>query len=346
MNAEPVGIGLVGAGAFGRFCLDAFSVMPEVRIAAIADVDAGRAQASAATYHAQAYTELDALLANPDVEIVALNTPPYLHMQQGLSILRAGKHLFCEKPLALTVEDGEELIRAARENNVRLTVDYVMRYNPFWSAAASLARSGVLGRLRHMDLANHAAGLDLPANHWFWDRSKSGGIWVEHGVHFFDAFAWVAAQPGQVVASHAFQRSDGVVDRVEALARFGDAAAHFYHAFDQSGRSEQTTVKLAFEQGYVTLFEWAPTSIHILTTVALDELKPFLSGAIETERLPDQRLNVRVYAPEGKSTVYRACIQAGMRDLVAATRNPAHSPEITGENALTSLSMALAADCT
>src|SRR5690606_14636556 len=110
---------------------------------------------------------------------------------------------------------------------VRLTVDYVMRHNPFWDAAARLRRDGVLGRLLQMDLVNHAAGLDLPPDHWFWDPAQSGGIWVEHGVHFFDAFAWVAGAPGDVAASQAFARPDGAVDRVAALARYGEAAAHF-----------------------------------------------------------------------------------------------------------------------
>jgi predicted dehydrogenase len=65
--------------------------------------DIERVQVLAPRYAAQPYAELDALLENPDVEIVALNTPPFLHARQGLAVLRAGKHLFCEKPLALTV---------------------------------------------------------------------------------------------------------------------------------------------------------------------------------------------------------------------------------------------------
>jgi predicted dehydrogenase len=343
MSEQPVGIGLVGAGAYGQFCLEAFAQMPEVRIVAVADVDAERARTLGERYGAKGYDSIGGLLDHPDVEIVALNTPPNFHAEQGVASLKAGKHLFCEKPLALTIEEGERLIDAAKENQMRLTVDYVMRRNPYWGAAAALAQSGVLGALRHMDLANHAAGLELPSHHWFWDKAKSGGIWIEHGVHFFDAFAWIAGEGGQVLASKAYYRPDGVNNRVEALAQYGTVAAHFYHAFDKSSRTEQTTVRLTFENGYVTLSEWVPTSIELLTPVSFAELQPFLKGSLE-HQTAEGKTWARAYAPEGKSTLYRQCIQAGMRDLAAAVRKADHPLTVTGEHGLDSLRMAVAAE--
>ncbi len=343
VTRAQVGIGLVGAGAFGVFCLDAFEQMPEVRILGVADSIAERAESLAARYHARPYHSLDSLLDDPAIEIVALNTPPLLHGSQGLAVLNAGKHLFCEKPLALTVEEGEALVQTAEAKNLRLTVDYVMRRNPFWQAAADLRRDGVLGALRHMDLANHAAGLSLPADHWFWDAAKSGGIWIEHGVHFFDAFAWVAGADGAINSSSGYARAGGVIDRVEALAHYGEAAAHFYHAFDQSGLTEQTTVILTFEHGYVTLREWVPTSIEILTTVPTEVLQPYLPGKVETHLRPDGRTFAFASAPEGKSAVYRASIQAGLRDLAQAVRQPEHTLAVTGAEGLASLRLAVAA---
>lgn len=342
-TGERVGVGLVGAGAFGAFCLDAFALMPEVRIAAVADTAAERADALGAKHGAAAYHTLEALLADPAVEIVALNTPPYLHGPQGLAVLNAGKHLFGEKPLALTVAEGAALVQAAEARQRALTVDYVMRRNPYWRAAAELRRDGVLGALRHMDLANHAAGLSLPADHWFWDAGKSGGIWIEHGVHFFDAFGWTAGVDGVIDSSTAYARPGGAIDRVEALAHYGDAAAHFYHAFDQSGLTEQTTVILTFEHGYVTLREWVPTSIEILTTVDAAALKPYLPGVAETQIQVDGRIFARAHAPEGKSLVYRAAIQAGLRDLAQAARDPDHALAVTGRAGLVSLQLAVAA---
>ncbi|MBX3085511.1 MAG: Gfo/Idh/MocA family oxidoreductase [Anaerolineae bacterium] len=341
---SKVGIGLVGVGAFGRFCLDAFQAMDEVSIAAVADVDKKIVAQAAEKYHATGYDSLDALVADPAVEIVALNTPPYLHGSQGLAVLKAGKHLFCEKPLAVTVEEGQQLLDAAAEKQLHLTVDYVMRQNPFWGAAAKLARSGVLGPLRHMDLANHAAGLSLPTTHWFWDARKSGGIWIEHGVHFFDAFAWVAGTQSEVLATTAYQRADGATDRVEALLRYGDVAAHCYHAFDKGGDTEQTTVILTFERGYVTLREWVPTSLELLTNVDQAAWRPFLPGVTKLETLPNGQFRALAYDPDGKSALYRRSIQAGMRDLARTIRHPDEPLAVTGEAGLTSLRTAV--ECT
>ncbi len=330
---QPAGIALVGAGAFGAFCLAAFSQLSEARIAAVVDVDAERAERFAAQYGARACTQLADALADPDVSIVALNTPPHLHAQQGLAVLRAGKHLFCEKPLAMNAAEGEALAQAAAENGALLTVDYVMRYNPLWQLCADLRQSGVVGDLLHMDLANHAAGRDLPPRHWFWDHARSGGIWVEHGVHFFDAFAWVAGVPGEVLASDALGPQ-----RVACLARYGAAMAHFYHGFTHSGRDEQTTVHLTFERAHVTLSGWVPTYVSILTdaeTHRIESLMPegyTLSAAAGGQRLLTATLG-------DKAAAYTQAIQAGMRNLIAAIRGK-EDLRVTAAHGLASLRMA------
>ncbi len=344
MNSQPVGIGLIGVGAFGEFCLAAFSEMPEVRITAVCDADPSRLAHFAGKYGANGYTDLDTMLADPAVEIVALNTPPFLHAEQGLKALAAGKHVFCEKPLALSLEEGEALRSAARQHNVHLTIDYVMRQNPIWRAAAAIRSSGVLGRLLHMGLTNHAAGLNLPPSHWFWDKAKSGGIWIEHGVHFFDAFAWVAGTKGQITAAQAFTNKSGQEDRVEALATYGETAAHFYHGFTHSGATEQTTVRLTFERGYLTLYEWVPTVLDVIAFAEAQStaLQPLLTGNVHVDVLPNGALTVR--AAGNKAAVYRLCIQDGIRDLARAVRNPTTSLAVTVDHGLASLRMAVAAE--
>ncbi len=345
MNGKPVGIGLVGAGAFGDFCLAAFAEVPEVQIAAVCDSDAARASKFANQYHAQAYTTLDDLLIDPSVEIVALNTPPFLHAEQGIAALQAGKHLFCEKPLALNLKDAEIMRETAERNHVHLTVDYVMRFNPLWIAAANIRASGVLGKLLHMDLANHAAGLNLPDSHWFWDKPKSGGIWIEHGVHFFDAFGMVAGETGAITHAQSFINAKGQEDRVEALAHYGNTSAHFYHGFTHSGVNEQTTVRFAFESGYITLYEWVPTLMVIesVTTENLESIRSLLPGQIEVTSADSGLNRAEVQLTQGKSAVYRECIQSGIFELARSVRDSGNPLRVTGDHGFTSLAMAVGA---
>lgn len=87
---QPVGLGLVGAGAFGQFCLDAFAAMREVKIVGITHVDFEPGYVLSERYGTQAYVSLEAMLENPALHVIALNTPPYLHAEQGLAALLAG----------------------------------------------------------------------------------------------------------------------------------------------------------------------------------------------------------------------------------------------------------------
>ena len=112
MAEHRMGIGLAGVGGFGRFCLDAFAGMPECAVVAAADVDPARAQ-TAAAFGARVYTRFEDLLADPGVDIVAINTPPHLHASMALGAARAGKHLFVEKPLATSLDDARAEIGRA-----------------------------------------------------------------------------------------------------------------------------------------------------------------------------------------------------------------------------------------
>ena len=78
-SATPLGLGLVGCGGFGRFCLEAYRAVPGLRLVAASDNDPGRLQATAADFGVQPYADYEALLADPAVQIVAINTPPSLH---------------------------------------------------------------------------------------------------------------------------------------------------------------------------------------------------------------------------------------------------------------------------
>ena len=122
----------------------------------------------------------------------------------------------------------------------------------------------MLGEVLHGSFENYASDENLPPEHWFWDRDKSGGIFVEHGVHFFDLFAgWLG--PGRVEAAQVGVRpGTAIEEQVHCTVRYGDAAlVNFYHGFHQAGRMDRQELRLVFERGDVTLFDWVPTRARI-----------------------------------------------------------------------------------
>src|SRR5258708_34641775 len=132
--------------------------------------------------------EVDALLARPEVDLIYIATPPFLHYPQARAALLAGKHVICEKPLALTVAQADELLTLAKARDLLCIANLMQRYNPLYDAARTLVESRALGECLHGWFENYASDEGLGAEHWFWDREKSGGIFSEHGGHCFDLF--------------------------------------------------------------------------------------------------------------------------------------------------------------
>jgi len=360
---EPLGLGLIGYGGFGRFCLEVYAAMPELRVVAVADVDGDRRREAADRFGVRVYAGADDLLAAPDVDVVVISTPPHTHGPLSLRAIRAGKHVFCEKPLALSLAEADEVIAEAARRTVRLTVNYVLRPNPLVRRLRALLRSGVLGPLLHMSLENLATDEHLKPGHWFWDQARSGGIWVEHGVHFFDLFRWLSGERAEAVAALARTRPDGCQDRVWATVRCsGDLVATYHHGFTQPARFEQTTIRLACARGRAALHGWIPTRLVVDGLVdeeGLALLRGWAGGEPEVvERYADAatggwacgapyravaRVRVEQALPEGKQAVYRASVRANMEDFVAAIRDPAHIPQVTPADGRDSLAVALAA---
>ena len=119
----------------------------------------------------------------------------------------------------------------------------------------------MLGELLHGYFENYASDESLPPDHWFWDRAKSGGIFIEHGVHFFDLFAgWLGRGHGRRGAGGAAARAPAIEDQVQCTVRYGDGVlVNFYHGFTQPGRMDRQELRLVFERGDVTLYDWVPT---------------------------------------------------------------------------------------
>lgn len=344
---RPLGLGLVGAGRFGAFCLTAYHEMSEIAIAAIADSEPGHAQAIAPS-GARVYGNYRALLADPRVQIVAIHTPPFLHGHIATEAAQAGKHVFVEKPLATSLEEAKSATEAASSAGVQLGINYVLRHHPLHRLASRMVRSEALGEFQHWSLENFASMERLGPDHWFWDQARSGGIHVEHGVHFFDLCNHLAGGAPDEVCGIAQRRPDGRVDRVSAIVRYGDRIlATFYHGFVRSDRAERTTLRLGFPRGHIIIEGWIPTDLVLVGFIdqaGLAQLERLLGHPLAvTERLHDSLVAVeaRVRAPD-RQEEYKRAIQAGLRDLVAAIRGE-HPLEVTSLDGLLSLAVALAA---
>ncbi|MET7765904.1 Gfo/Idh/MocA family oxidoreductase [Streptomyces sp. NPDC005393] len=300
MSSPSLGLGLVGCGAFGAYVLDSVAGLPGLHIAAVADADPQRAQPLGDQYAAAVRDGLDAVLATDRVDIVALATPPGTHAAMATAALRAGKHVFCEKPLATTAEDALRVRDEAVRSPGVLVVDHVLRYNPLLRAVQRLIEEGLLDAPRRFLFENDAADQDLGPGHWFWDPAHSGGIFVEHGVHFFDAARALLGSEPESVRATAVRRPDGPIDMViaDAVHPGGVLATHL-HSFTHAHRCERQLMRLDHGFAETRISGWIPTRATI--TAWTDE-----SGAAHWERLSSRSgdlLNVPGFLPHGDEVI-------------------------------------------
>jgi predicted dehydrogenase len=240
----------------------------------MAATDEMAARAATAKFGLVDFKEIETLLAQPSLNLIYIATPPFLHHRQAMQALAAGMNVLVEKPMAMLPQEVNELIAMAEARGLLVATNLLQRYNPLAAAVKELLERRPLGALVHAYFENYACDEQLAAEHWFWDRQKSGGIFVEHGVHFFDLFAyWLG--PGTVEAAQVCRRPGAQIeDQVQCTVRYGDdVLVNFYHGFTQTGRMDRQELRLVFERGDVRLDEWVPVRATLRALVTESELR-------------------------------------------------------------------------
>jgi predicted dehydrogenase len=357
-------IGVIGAGGFGLFALQHFAQIPGVQLVGMAGTHREAAFAAARRFGIPEIQSVEALVAQEDVNLIYIATPPFLHHAQAMASLRAGKHVICEKPLALDLTQADEMLALARQKHLLLVTNLMQRYNPLSDKIRTLIESRVLGEFLHGYLENYASDEGLLPEHWFWDRSKSGGIFIEHGVHFFDLFAgWLG--PGQVVAAQRVLRpGTDIEEQVNCTVRHRDGAlVNFYHGFTQPNRMDRQSFRLLFEKGDVSLQEWVPVVMRLCAAVNEHETR-MLMDLFQGARLDItsnyggkdriargrhkpldlyQKIEITYGASSDKMQRYGELLRAMLRDQIQWIHDREHRRVITAENGRDSLALAVEA---
>jgi predicted dehydrogenase len=380
----PLGLGLAGCGRFGTFCLAAAADLGGTTVVAVTDVEPDRAARVAAAHDARAVRDFEALLADPAVDVIIIATPPVAHGPMARAAVEGGKHVFCEKPLAIDLPAGSAAVEASERLGRRLSVDYVMRWNPLYWLLRRLQElrradgNRLLGPLQRFALENLAA--DEPAGHWFWDRRVSGGSFVEHGVHFFDAAAWLFGSQPLIVQALQVQPGADPVDTVIASAVHpGGGTASYFHAFTHPDGAQYQAILLDWGFAHGVLRGWIPLELELevwtdaegaalldalladhAAALAVPHVRPSLREGIDlqlaevaqagvwraraNEREVTHRARVRATlgGEAAKSAVYSESVRAGIADLVEAVRT-GRSPAIGITDIYESLATAIAA---
>ena len=233
VDGAPVRVGVLGYGAIGHEHNAAIALTEGLTLTAVADpnplrVDAARELAPQVRGHDTG----EDLLADDEVDLVVVSTPPNTHAEWVLRSLEAGKHVVVEKPFCLTVAEADRQIAAAAERGLSLSVYQNRRWDADYLALKKVVRSGRLGEVFHLE--TFLGGYGHPCNYWHSDERVSGGAIYDWGSHFLDWVLDLLPQQVEWVSATAHKRVWHDVtnaDHSRVLLHFTDGVeAEFTHS--------------------------------------------------------------------------------------------------------------------
>ena len=171
---SKVKVGIIGSQFEADIHAASFQILPdEAEVVAVASPTPGNAAHLAQRYGIpRVFTDYREMLREPDIEMVTITAPNRLHAQMTLDIARAGKHVVCEKPLCVTMEEADEMIDVCRRQGVLLMYAEELFFTPKYVKAKQMADEGAFGRVHQVKQLERHFG---PHSPWFWDMEQAGG---------------------------------------------------------------------------------------------------------------------------------------------------------------------------
>lgn len=366
-------IGIIGYGGFGKFLHHSWKELDNAEVIAVADEIPDNRPKENILF----YKNWQDLIKNRDVEIVSIATPPSTHAKIAVEAISFGKNLLIEKPLALNTEEGKSILEFVRTSKKTILVDFLLRYNPLIEKIREIYKEGFLGELRHVNVENYAQDQWLPPEHWFWDKKVSGGILVEHAVHFIDLVHYFTENDFTKVHGLTHKRNPLQEDTVFASVLYenGVIASH-YHSFARPGFFEETTVKFTFDLAQVEVKGWIPLkgiirclvssqgekklsqlpNFKVNSSTGIENLKDLsrpvgwsasqirgrkknvVSGGIEYK--VKNLLQAEFDVGKPKSEVFADCVRGIVSDIISRIEDPRHKTRLTIQDGYKSLEIA------
>ena len=197
---SPLGFGIVGVGMIADFHAQAIAHTMGGRLVGVASRNPQNAEAFAHKHGVPfATTSVDELVARPDIDVVCITTPSGAHLEPALAVVRAGKHLVVEKPIEITTERADELLRAADAAGVKVTPIFQARFGE----GAQIIKSAIeAGRFGRMVLASAYVKWHRSAEYYTgWKgtlKLDGGGALINQAIHAIDLLQWFAGLPTEV----------------------------------------------------------------------------------------------------------------------------------------------------
>jgi len=281
-----VRVGIAGLGGMGSTHARAYAALPNVQLVAGADPLPEQRESFAEQFGAKVYEDHREMIRAECLDVVSICLPTDLHSESAVSAAQAGRHVLCEKPMALSLEQCDAMLAAAQEAGTLLMVAQVLRFWPEYARIKELADSGRLGRMLSVSAAR-IGGRPRPPS-WFAEPARSGGAVLDLHIHDIDFIGCLLGRPKVVSAAGAHASSGALDVCFTTLTGFSGGASAFAQVAWAAGSIPfREELRVDLEGGTLTLCPGEESGV-LLTTP---------DGAVEYPKV------ARPEAPTGGSTV-------------------------------------------
>lgn len=322
-------VGIIGCGKIAQVRhIPEYAANPDVSLYGLFDINQERAVELAEKYDCKAYTSYEELLADPEIDAVSVCVANNAHAEISIAAMKAGKHVLCEKPMAVTLEECEEMVKVAKETGKYLMIGQNQRLAKAHRKAKELIAEGAIGKvLTFRTIFGHGGpetwSVDPGKNTWFFDKTKAAmGAMADLGIHKTDLIQYITGQ--KVVETKAVLTT---LDK-----RYGNG--------ELIGVDDNAICIYTLEDGAIG------TMTASWTYYAAEDNTTVIYGTKGMLRLyDDPRFSVQLFTADGEKVLYEIDqiqtndnqTKSGIIDLFVESLVENKEPEISGESVLSAM---------
>ncbi len=201
--SKRLGVAVIGTSVMANYHMNAVDANPHTELVAICDKHPELIVPRAAEHNVKkTYTDYKEMYKDPDIDLVIVCTPDFVHEEMTVGALEAGKHVLCEKPMALTAEECARMVEASKKYSPKMMVGQICRYTPAFKLAKELIERGEIGELYAVEseYAHDYKYASPGVDNWRRDPNHPREGFIGGGCHAVDLLRWIAGNPTNVMA--------------------------------------------------------------------------------------------------------------------------------------------------
>ncbi len=279
---EKLRFGIIGCGVIGHLHAEAITSLPDAQLVAVADIIPERAQELAEKYHVKPYSDFHEMLAREQLDVVDICTPSGQHGEEAIQVMRSRRHVIVEKPMDISREAIEEMLRVQQEAGVKLAVISQHRFDPVTREVHDLVEEQAFGRLVLGNAVipwwRSQAYYDSGAWRGTWELD-GGGVLMNQSIHSIDLLQWLMGPVKSV-----FAYTDTLVHRMEtedvavAVLRFANGALGTISATTGAYPGASTRIEIYGDKGSALIEDDHLSYLHLARDDS-EEVGPYGAGA-------------------------------------------------------------------